>query len=202
MAILLQLSALLLQRPKELAGMMASEVNLEQATWLIPAERMKARKPHLLPLPPRAVKLIKEAHQLAELAITPKKSGEKRPNDFPIFPSPRDRTRSLRSATMAHSMKDLARAICLDGVILYDLRRTGSTALTSERIGVSPLVRSLVLSHTTDTGGGAAVSSRHYDANQYVSEKRAALTAWEDLLLEIVGERTRPDNVRRLGAVQ
>jgi len=78
MAILLQLAALLLQRPKELAGMMRSELNLDQGTWLVPASRMKARKPHLVPLPSRGVELLKEAIQLAELALPPLKAGEKR----------------------------------------------------------------------------------------------------------------------------
>jgi integrase len=77
----------------------------------------------------------------------------------------------------------------------HDLRRTGSTALTSERIGVSPFIRSLVLAHRSDTGGGAAVSMTHYDVNTYIAEKRRALAAWEDLLLEIVGERPRASNV-------
>ena len=90
------------------------------------------------------------------------------------------------------------KALEIEGATLYDLRRTGSTALTSERIGVSHFIRSQVLSHTSDAGGGAAVSARHYDANQYVAEKRAALTAWQDLLLEIVGEQARPSNVRSI----
>ncbi|RYG08532.1 MAG: hypothetical protein EON92_16405 [Burkholderiales bacterium] len=72
----------------------------------------------------------------------------------------------------------------------HDLRRTGSTIMTSERLGISPFTRSQVLGHGTDTGGGAAVSSAHYDVNLYLAEKRKALEAWEILLLEIVGERT------------
>jgi len=95
-------------------------------------------------------------------------------------------------------MRDVLKAIGVTGVVLYDLRRTGSTAMTSERIGVSPFIRSLVLSHTTETGGGAAVSARHYDGNEYIAEKRRALEAWEDLLLEIVGERVRRSNVKAL----
>jgi hypothetical protein len=42
------------------------------------------------------------------------------------------------------------------------------------------------------------VSSRHYDANTYVTEKRRALQAWEGLLLEIVGEKDRGDNARSM----
>ena len=51
-----------------------------------------------------------------------------------------------------------------------------------------------------DAGGGAMVSSVHYDRNSYLVEKRRALVAWADLLLEIVGERPRPSNVTELRA--
>ena len=56
-----------------------------------------------------------------------------------------------------------------------------------------------MISHTSDSGGGAAVSSKHYDVNTYAAEKRRALEAWEGLLLEIVGERTAASNVTALG---
>jgi hypothetical protein len=108
----------------------------------------------------------------------------------------------MRADSANHAIKAVMKAIGVEGATLYDLRRTGSTAMTSERLGISPFIRSQVLSHTTDTGGGAVVSGRHYDANLYVAEKRRALESWEGLLLEIVGERTRPDNVHQMhGAV-
>ena len=37
-----------------------------------------------------------------------------------------------------------------------------------------------------DTGGGSVVSIIHYDANEYMSEKRCALEAWQKLLSDIV----------------
>ncbi|MGA0603530.1 tyrosine-type recombinase/integrase [Caulobacter sp. KR2-114] len=195
MAILLQLSLLLLQRRNEIAGMMVSEVDLAQAVWLIPAPRMKARKPHLVPLPARAVELITEAIALARTALKPGPDG-KMPTDFPVFPSPRDVLTPIRPGTVTHAAAPVMKALEITDASPHDLRRTGSTALTSERIGVSHFIRSLVLSHTTDTGGGAAVSGRHYDANTYITEKRRALVAWESLLLEIVGEKPRTSNVR------
>jgi hypothetical protein len=63
-------------------------------------------------------------------------------------------------------------------------------------LGISRFIRSQVLSHSTDQEGGAAVSARHYDVNDYAREKRRALEAWEGLALEIVGEQPRSPNVR------
>lgn len=190
MRIALELAALLLVRRNEIAGMRVSELNLDQATWLIPGERMKGGQPHLVPLPKRAVELIREALEIA-------KDGRSQQPD-PVFPSPRDATKPIRPDSLTHAMVGLCSALGIPSAAPHDLRRTGATALTSERIGVAPFIRSQVLAHRSDAGGGALVSMIHYDANSYVGEKRRALEAWEGLLLEIVGERPRSNNVRRL----
>ncbi len=194
MRIAAQLALLLLQRRGEIAGMHMSELDLDHATWLIPAERMKGGAPHMVPLPPMAVALIREALDLGLAAMT---DDQRRaaPNDRPVFPSPRDPAKSVKPDSLTHVVVNLATALGVTDATPHDLRRTGSTLMTSERLGVSPFIRSKVLGHSTDTGGGAAVSSAHYDANTYAADKRKALAAWEGLLLEIVGEpaKASPD---------
>lgn len=178
-AIALQLAAVTLQREGEIAGMRLSELNLDQGLWLLPEERTKGRRPHLVPLPPRALELIKQALEVAALIG---------PSEF-VFPAPLGGgLKALRATELSHGMAVARERIKVAGATVHDLRRTGSTALTSERIGVSPFIRSKVLGHSSDTGGGAAVSVVHYDANDYVAEKRRALGAWTDLLMAIVGE--------------
>lgn len=186
--IALQLAALLMQRRSEIAGMRLEELDLERGLWLIPAERMKGGTPHLVPLPPLAVSLIKEAIGLAG------RWRETQPAQ--VFPSTHKADKPIHGDSLTHAMGEICAAIGLAGVSPHDLRRTGSTALTSERVGVSPFIRSKVLGHSTDAGGGAAVSSTHYDANSYIAEKRRALEAWERLLLEIVTGEERGSNVR------
>jgi hypothetical protein len=51
------------------------------------------------------------------------------------------------------------------------LRRTGATALTSERLGVPRFIVSRVLNHASDTGDSAIVTAT-YDRNSYLAEKR------------------------------
>ncbi len=193
MRIAVQLATLLLVRRNEIAGMAVSELDLDRATWLIPAERMKAGAPHLVPLPPRAVAFIGEALKLA--------AGDRSDEPPYVFPSPRDRERPIRPDAITHAMAHLCLVLGIKNASPHDIRRTGSTTLTSERLGFIPLIRSRVLSHGSDTGGGAPVSSNHYDVNEYLSEKRKALTAWEGLLLEIVGDRERPTNVAPIRGV-
>lgn len=58
----LQLLALLAQRPGELRLATWDEIDLEKAIWTIPAERMKMRRPHQVPLPKRAIEILKDLH--------------------------------------------------------------------------------------------------------------------------------------------
>ncbi len=69
----------------------------------------------------------------------------------------------------------------------HDFRRTGATNITSERIGIPRFIVSRVLNQISDTGGAAAVTGV-YDRNEYLPEKRRALTAWSGLLQEIISE--------------
>ncbi|CAN7208222.1 integrase arm-type DNA-binding domain-containing protein [Phenylobacterium sp. LjRoot225] len=45
-------------RTSEVTGAKWSEVNLTDASWTIPAERMKMKRPHTVPLSPRAVQIL------------------------------------------------------------------------------------------------------------------------------------------------
>ena len=62
--IALELLALLVPRPGELRQARWDEVDLEARVWSIPAERMKMRRPHRVPLPERAVALLKDLREL------------------------------------------------------------------------------------------------------------------------------------------
>lgn len=183
MRIALQLATLLLVRRNEIAGMRRSELNLQERVWTIPGERMKSGAPHLVPLPPRAMALIVEALALSEAV-----SGE---TPDAVFPSPRSPMIAIRPDSVTHAMVNILAALGMRPASPHDLRRTGSTALTSERCGITPYIRSKVLGHR-DAGGGAVVSIVHYDTNDYVSEKRRALEIWENVLLGVVEGRLSP----------
>ena len=182
-AISLQLAALLLQRRAEVVGMRRSELNLPEKTWLIPPERTKSGRPHLVPLTAQAVKLIEEAIKLADF-------GRDEPS-LCVFPGRREAGKSMRPDSVTHALADVALACGIVGITVHDLRRTGASAMASERLGLPPFIISKVLGHSSDTGGAAAVTLTHYAVYDFAPEKRRALEAWEDLLLEVVGERPR-----------
>jgi integrase len=190
LAIAVQLCVLLLQRRNEVAGMTVEELDLETGVWTIPADRMKGGRPHVVPLPGEAVKLINEALELA-------KAGRKKAPAV-VFPSSRDAEKSIRPDSVTHVMRDAMAALDLPNASPHDLRRTGATALVGERLGFAPFIVSRVLAHSSDMGGAAAVTLAHYALHDFGGEKRRALEAWEKLLLEVVGERPRASNIRDL----
>ncbi|MCP1466739.1 integrase arm-type DNA-binding domain-containing protein [Pseudomonas sp. S3E17] len=55
----IRLLALTAVRPGELRQAPWTEFDLARATWTIPAERMKARRPHIVPLPRQAVAILR-----------------------------------------------------------------------------------------------------------------------------------------------
>src|SRR3546814_7404912 len=56
----LELTVLCATRTNETLKMKWSEVNLQTEVWTVPKERMKMNVEHRIPLPPRAVEIIKE----------------------------------------------------------------------------------------------------------------------------------------------
>ncbi|MEE9376346.1 MAG: integrase arm-type DNA-binding domain-containing protein [Rhizobiaceae bacterium] len=62
--IALELLAIVVTRPGELRHSKWTEIDLEKAVWTIPAERMKMRATHTVPLPDRALELLNELSDL------------------------------------------------------------------------------------------------------------------------------------------
>jgi integrase len=60
----LKLAPLVFVRPGELRRAEWVEIDLDKAEWRIPAEKMKARAPHVVPLSRQAVAILKELHPL------------------------------------------------------------------------------------------------------------------------------------------
>jgi integrase len=175
MRMAIQLAIVLLQRRCEVLGMAKSELDLARGLWTIPAERMKGKRTHVVPLSSWAVELIQEAIDLAEARSSPY-----------VFPGKNRPNQPMRGPSMNWAFNTVLWALQIEDGTVHDLRRTGSTLMTSERLSVSPFIRSKVLAHY-DAGGGAQVSATRYDANSYVREKRSALEQWQGLLRRIVG---------------
>jgi integrase len=77
----LQLSPLLFCRPGELRHMEWAEINWDEARWEIPAEKMKLRLPHIVPLCTQALTILRELQPITGRSsyVFPSARGASRP---------------------------------------------------------------------------------------------------------------------------
>jgi integrase len=162
-----RLAMMLGQRREEIAGMQWGELDLEEATWLIPSGRYKTGIEHLVPLPPQAVDLIRAIPRV-------------------------DGSRFLFSTTtnthISGFTKMKARLEQLSGTAdwrIHDFRRTCRTNMSA--LGVDPDIAERVLGHVVAGVRGV------YDRYSFLPEKRRALEAWALRLMQIV--EPPPENV-------
>ena len=83
----LHLLCMLACRPSELRAARWDEFDLDKALWLIPAERMKRRREHLVPLPRQAVELLRQLHNItgAYPLLFPGRSDTTKPRSNTVF---------------------------------------------------------------------------------------------------------------------
>jgi integrase len=163
-----------LQRGGEICGFHRSELDWTAKKWTISGERTKNHLTHVVPLSNSALAIIDRAFTLSD--------------SYFAFPS---RKRGVEKAITRHAFsrasKRLTSALGIEDATPHDLRRTGSTHITSERIGMPRFIVSRVLNQISDTGGAATVTGI-YDRNEYLREKRRALDAWAEELAGIVAD--------------
>jgi integrase len=143
---------------------------------VIPVERSKNGRAHLIPLPPLAVTMIGAAIDL----ITDDE-------EF-VFPSP-SAEGAITGHALAVAMKRFAAKLASDDVAVkswqaepptpHDLRRTFATRLSA--LGIPKEDRDACMNHARSD-----VGSRHYDLYERRPEKLRALTLWNDALAAIL----------------
>ncbi|MDP9008873.1 MAG: tyrosine-type recombinase/integrase [Pseudomonadota bacterium] len=159
--IALALTPLLCVRPGELRRMEWSELDLdaEEPLWRIPAEKMKARSAHLVPLATQAVALLREIelHTRGGRYVFPSARGGGRP--------------------MSENAINLAlRALGFDGdtQVAHGFRSVASTLLNE--LGWNGDLIELALAHRPSTVRSI------YNKAERLAERRVMMQAWADYL--------------------
>jgi integrase len=168
-----QLLLLLGVRRSELSQAMWGEIDLEGALWSIGPHRMKSDEGHTVPLPPRAVEILRALPRFAAGYVFTAR-GSRPLNDFGAVKTRLDRR-----------MAELNSGQSIEPWTFHDARRTFRTGLST--LGVAPHIAELCLAHRQP---GLA---RTYDLHRFDVEKRHALNAWAARLLSIV--EPAPDKV-------
>lgn len=179
---ILMVLLLTLQRRQELALARKSDFDLDAGTWSIPDEHSKGkrgqRRGHVLPLTSWAVTEIRALMDLAGESpyLLPREDGEK-----PIDPK-----------VVTRAVKRLQRRFQKFGIqpwTPHDLRRTGRTALSA--LGVEDKIAERVINHKP------VRIKRVYDRYEYFTEKKDALTKWEEHLSNALAQATYESENRR-----
>ena len=153
------------QRREEVGGMAWDELDLEEGTWTISADRNKGDRLHVVPLAGPALAILRELERLGPL----------------LFPSRLDMVGETSFSGWSKAKRRLDRSSGVTNWRLHDLRRTAATGMA--RLGVAPFVVERVLNHATSAAGPLAAVYQRYD---YAKEKAEALRSWSDEVLRIV----------------
>ncbi len=164
----LKLMVLTFARTTELRAARGSEIeNLEgnEPLWRIPAERMKMKREHLVPLAPQTVAILRQLRALPGSVASP----------F-LFPSP-SLERHMSNNTMLYALYRLGYH---GRATVHGFRAMASTVLNEK--GFRPDVIERQLAHRE---GNAVRAS--YNRAEYLSERRAMMEYWAEQLDVLAG---------------
>lgn len=155
----LKLVILTFVRTGELRGAVWSEFDLDNAEWRIPAERMKMRAEHVVPLSKQAIEILAELKP-----ITGK-------HDL-VFPSRQTWKKSMSENTMLYAMYRMGYH---GTATVHGFRATASTILNES--GFKPDVIERQLAHVERNKVRAA-----YHRSEYLEERKKMMQWWADYI--------------------
>lgn len=159
----LRLAPLVFVRPTELRAAEWSEFNFEACEWRIPAERMKMKQMHIVPLSKQALKILKELQPYSG-------SGKL------LFPSIRTDTRPLSDATVLNALRRMGYA--KDEMCTHGFRSIASTLLNELGYNRDWIERQLAHGERNDVRAA-------YNYAEYLPERRRMMQEWADYLTEL-----------------
>jgi integrase len=158
----LQLLALTMTRPGDVRGMRRSEINFEMAVWRIPAERMKMRRPHDVPLSRQALEIIRDIWPLSD-------DGEL------VLPSVRSNKKPLSENALNCALRRMGYE--KHQMTSHGFRATASTILAEPSRGLNPDVIEAALGHQDKNA-----IRRAYNRATYWPELVKLMQTWADIL--------------------
>ena len=173
----LQLAPLLFVRPGELRAAEWKEFDLNAAEWVIPAERTKMRRQHLVPLSQQAVAILREQHRLTG-------SGQY------VFPSERSPRRPMSENTLNVALRSMG--YTKEQMTSHGFRHMASTLLHESRKWRSEVIEKQ-MAHA-DRNAIRAV----YNAAEYFAERVEMMQWWADRLDTLA----KADNVVNIRAAR
>lgn len=147
-------------RPGELRNAEWSEIDFENKQWRIPQEKMKAGRPHIVPLSRQAMEVLQELHPL---------TGEGKY----LFPSVRTSARPMSENTVNAALRRLGYS--KEEMTGHGFRSMASTNLNEQGWNKDVIERQLA--HVEGNSVRAA-----YNHADYMQERTKMMQAWADYL--------------------
>ena len=157
----MQLAPLVFVRPGELRQAEWREIDLDKAEWNIPAEKMKMKQPHLVPLSTQAVSILKEIQPL---------TGSSRY----VFHSTRTVNKPMSDMALSAAFRRMGYA---QGEMTPHGFRAMARTILDEILQVRPDFIEHQLAHAVRDPNGRA-----YNRTKHVEERRRMMQIWADYL--------------------
>jgi len=156
----LQFTALTACRSGEVRGARWSEINLKEKIWEIPAERMKMRRPHIVPLSKQANAVLERAGKLWG-------------TDGLVFPSVRDQNKPMSDNAMSKALRDMG----YKGKATPHGFRASFSSMAYEKSGFASEVIEKSLAHEEKNK-----IKRAYNRAEYLEQRRQLMKWWGNRL--------------------
>ncbi len=166
-------------RPSESAKAQWSEIDFENKLWIIPAERMKMRLEHKVPLSPQTIEILERLKPI---------SGHRKY----LFPSYIDHN---KHCNVESANKALSRMGYKNKLVAHGLRALASTTLNEQ--GHNPDVIEAALAHVDKNE-----SRRPYNRAEYLERRRVLMCWWSaHIVAAATGKISSEENVQHLQAI-
>jgi len=153
-------------RSGETRGAQWHEFDMQKAEWIIPAERMKAKRPHRVPLSPRCIAILKQAETM-------------RQGDDLVFPGT-IKDRPLSDSTLSKLLKELRLDAVPHGL------RSSFRDWAGEQTNFPREVCEFALAHVIKDKAEAA-----YARSDLFDKRRGLMEAWANYLSSPDAAKTR-----------
>lgn len=158
----LKLAPLVFTRPGELRQAKWKDIDLDSALWSIPAEAMKMREPHLVPLSTQAVAILRDMEPF---------SGHLEH----VFPGGRDPKRPMSDAAINAAMRRLG--IDTQNELTGHGFRAMARTILHEQLNYPPDIIEVQLAHKAPGPLGAA-----YARAKFIEQRTKMMQVWADYL--------------------
>lgn len=152
---LLEWQLLTLIRPAEASATAWAEIDLENREWRIPAERMKAKRDHIVPLSDQALEILEIMHPI---------SGRREH----VFPSRNDPRKPMNSQTANAALKRIGYG---GKLVAHGLRSIASTAMNEAEFNADVIEAALAHSDKNEV-------RKAYNRSTYLQQRKELMHWW------------------------